>query len=47
MSQSQFSEAITSMNVGSGVPVTIRSVMGKSMPLCQEKTIREKTSENI
>ncbi|MGX1266694.1 hypothetical protein RKD55_004638 [Rossellomorea marisflavi] len=31
MSQSQFAEAITSMNVGSGVPVTIRRVNGESI----------------
>lgn len=29
MSYSQFAEAITSMNVGSGVPVTIRYIQGK------------------
>ena len=31
MSQSQFAEAITTLNVGCGVPVTIRHVAGKRM----------------
>lgn len=31
MSQAQFAEAITSMNMGSGVPVTIRRVNGKGI----------------
>lgn len=32
MSYSQFAEAITSMNMGSGVPVTLRYLEGKSIP---------------
>lgn len=47
MSQSQFSEAITSMNMGSGVPVTIKTVMGRVMPNCQEKTLREKADNSL
>lgn len=31
MSQSQFAEAITSMNTGSGVPVTVRRINGESI----------------
>lgn len=31
MSQSQFAEAITSLNMGSGVPVTVRRLNGKGM----------------
>jgi hypothetical protein len=32
MSYSQFAEAITSMNMGSGIPVTLRYLDGKRMP---------------
>ena len=32
MSQTQFAELITAMNVGDGVPVTIRSINGERMP---------------
>ena len=41
MSQSQFAQAITSMNMGSGVPVTLEALRGKVMPKCQEKTVSE------
>ena len=34
MSYAQFAEAITSLNQGSGVPVTIRYVNGKAVPDC-------------
>lgn len=34
MSQTQFAEAISSMNQGSGVPVTIKRLMGKRMEAC-------------
>ena len=34
MSYSQFAEAITSMNQGSGVPVTIRHIQGERMEPC-------------
>lgn len=34
MSYSQFAEAITSLNQGSGVPVTIRYFQGKKIPEC-------------
>lgn len=47
MSQSQFSEAITSMNIGSGVPVTLKTIMGRIMPDCLEKSIRQKADENL
>lgn len=47
MSQSQFTEAITAMNMGSGVPVTIRSVMGKVMPQCEELTLRQKADKSL
>lgn len=39
MSQAQFAEAITNMNAGSGVPVTIRRLDGKGM---QEPTFHNK-----
>lgn len=41
MSQNQFAELITSMNVGDGVPVTIRWLNGKSMENCPEENKRE------
>lgn len=34
MSQTQFAEAITSMNSGSGTPVTIRSIAGETIDDC-------------
>lgn len=49
MSQAQFAEAITSMNTGSGVPVTIRRLDGKSMsdPIFNSKRMQfEKEFEN-
>jgi len=47
MSESQFSEAITTLNIGSGVPVTLRSLKGELIPKCQEKTIQEKTQNDL
>jgi len=37
MSYSQFAEAITSMNVGDGVPVTLRRLDGKTIENCITK----------
>jgi len=45
MSYSQFAEAITSMNVGSGVPVTIKYLNGKKMENCPFED-RRKQFEN-
>jgi hypothetical protein len=47
MSESQFSEAITTLNIGSGVPVTLRSLKGEIIPKCQEETIQEKTQNDL
>lgn len=47
MSQSQFAEAITSLNMGSGVPVTVRYLMGETIPFCEELTMRQKIDGNI
>ncbi|MCR8641467.1 hypothetical protein NV379_02245 [Paenibacillus sp. N1-5-1-14] len=41
MSQNQFAELITSMNMGDGVPVTIRRLNGKRMDNCPEENKRE------
>jgi ElaB/YqjD/DUF883 family membrane-anchored ribosome-binding protein len=41
MSPTQFAEAITSMNHGSGVPVTIRRLQGKRMEPCPEINKRQ------
>ncbi len=47
MSQTQFSEAITAMNVGDGVPVTLRQFAGESMPMCPEWTLRERIDNDL
>jgi len=47
MSQSQFAEAITSMNMGSGVPVTLESLKGQHFPKCEEKSISERASDDL
>lgn len=52
MSYSQFAEAITSMNVGTGVPVTIRYIQGKGhiedCPFVdKKKQYEEEFAENI
>lgn len=41
MSQNQFAEIITSMNMGDGVPVTIRRLNGKRMEPCPEENKRQ------
>lgn len=41
MSQAQFAEAITSMNMGSGVPVTLRYVDGVDRGECPEENKRQ------
>jgi len=38
MSEVQFAQAITSLNMGSGVPCTITRLMGESMEDCPERT---------
>lgn len=47
MSQAQFAEAITTLNIGSGVPVTLKSLMGKWYPDCQELTVQERTQQKL
>jgi hypothetical protein len=47
MSQNQFAEAITSMNMGTGIPVTLRYLMGKPIPLCEELTMRQKIDKKV
>lgn len=41
MSYNQFAEIITSMNVGDGVPVTIKRLNGQRMEECPDENIRE------
>lgn len=41
MSQNQFAELITSMNMGDGIPVTIRRINGKRTEDCPEENQRE------
>lgn len=46
MSQSQFAEMITSMNMGEGIPVTIRKVDGKRMEACpHESKVQQHSNE--
>ena len=47
MSQSQFAQAITSMNMGSGVPVTLETLRGKYMPKCEELSIAEIANKGL
>lgn len=47
MSQAQFAQAITSMNMGSGVPITLEAVRGKVMPKCQEVTVSERANDDL
>jgi len=46
MSNSQFAEMITSMNAGSGVPVTIRQFNGDDLPYPPEQEVGTKTIHN-
>jgi hypothetical protein len=46
MSQSQFAEMITSMNMGDGIPVTLRYVNGKRMEECpHESKVQQHSNE--
>lgn len=47
MSASQFAQAITSMNMGSGVPVTLETLRGKRMPKCEEMTVSEVANKGL
>jgi len=42
MSQSQFAELITSMNMGSGVPCTIRRLNGKKIELPPQENVKDR-----
>ena len=41
MSDTQFAEAITSLNMGNGVPVTLHRIQGKSIAPCPEESKRQ------
>jgi hypothetical protein len=47
MSASQFAEMITTMNYGSGVPVTIERVNGEGMPKCPSVSKRMQHSQEF
>jgi len=47
MSPSQFAEAITTLNAGVGVPVTIRRVQRKQMERCPDESINELFNEEF
>jgi len=47
LSPSQFADFITSMNMGDGVPCTLRRVAGQQMELCPETNQRQKFEEEF
>lgn len=47
MSQAQFAEAITTMNMGSGTPVTLEALRGKRLPKCEEVSVSEKANNDL
>ena len=47
MSQSQFAECITSMNMGSGVPCTLKVVNGRRMSDCEETSERQRLRDDF
>jgi len=47
MSQAQFAEAITTMNIGSGVPVTLHSLRGEYFPKCPETNQTQKINDDL
>jgi len=47
MSQAQFAEAITTMNMGSGVPVTLHSLKGEFFPKCPEFNQAQKANNDL
>lgn len=51
MSYTQFAEAITSLNIGDGVPVTITNIGGQPVPQCpyedKQKMMRKEVADSI
>jgi len=47
MSASQFAEAITTLNHGTGTPVTLQKIMGKTMEACPEENKRAQHSREF
>lgn len=47
MSHAQFAEAITSFNMGGGVPVTLKYVRGQYMPLCGEVSKSQRANDDL
>lgn len=47
MSQAQFAEAITTMNIGDGVPVTIKRLMGKDVSDPPEVNFRKRAQSEL
>ena len=47
MSAAQFAEAITTLNMGSGVPCTLRTVRGEWMPKCPETNLAKKANNDL
>ena len=47
MSPSQFAEALTSLNVGNGVPVTIRSIKGEDIADFPETDFKETAKKEL
>lgn len=47
LSSVQFAEMLTNMNVGSGVPCTLRYVAGEEMPECPSVNVKKQINEDI
>jgi hypothetical protein len=47
MSQAQFAEAITTLNMGDGVPVTLHSLRGEYFPKCPETNQAQKANNDL
>jgi len=47
MTQAQFAEAITTMNIGDGVPVTLYSLRGEFFPKCPEFNQAQKANDDL
>lgn len=47
MSAAQFAEAITTLNIGSGIPCTLKTVRGQYMPRCPESNLAKKANKDL
>jgi hypothetical protein len=47
MTDAQFATLITSLNIGEGVPCTLRNIRGEYMPLCPEKSLEQEITSDL